>query len=66
MHNMKCGICDKTIEKYNPAFNHLDVDKSLSVDICSDCIDAFVRWQGTIYAKLFPTTAMKKIFKAKE
>ena len=32
------------------------------VDICQDRIEKFIKWQGSIFAKLFPTKAMKKRF----
>jgi len=57
-----CSLCKKPIEKYDPRFNHLNIDESVSVDICQGCIDKFFRWQGELYSKLFPTTAMKKRF----
>ena len=57
---MNCTLCKKPIHNYNPAFNHLKIDESHDADICSDCIDKFVKWQQSIYAKLFPTKAAKK------
>ena len=59
---MDCSICKKPIEKYNVNFNHLKIDEKISVDICQDCIDKFFKWQGSVYAKLFPTNMMKKRF----
>ena len=59
---MNCTICKKTIEKYDPEFNHLVIDKLTSVDICQGCIDKFFKWQGELYSRLFPTTALKKRF----
>jgi hypothetical protein len=57
---MNCNLCKKPIDKYNSNFNHLEIDKSHSVDICSACIDKFGKWQQGIYARLFPTAAVKK------
>lgn len=64
--NIKCTLCKKPIDNYNLAFNHLEIDEYHAVDICQVCVDKFVRWQQSIYAKLFPTTAMKKIFREKK
>ncbi len=57
---MKCKLCNKTIENYNPKFNHLEIDEKTQVDICSDCTDKFLKWQQSIFADLFPTKSMKK------
>jgi len=62
---MDCTLCKKPIEKYDARFNHLKIDESVSADICQSCIDKFFIWQGELYAKLFPTTAMKKRFEKK-
>lgn len=59
---MKCIFCNKKIDNYNVDFNHLEINKTHSVDICSDCIDEFMHWQQTKIAKLFPTKMMKKVF----
>jgi hypothetical protein len=57
---MNCTLCKKPIEKYDPLLNHLKIDESLAADICQGCIDKFGKWQRGIYARLFPTTAVKK------
>ena len=57
---MNCTLCKKPIKNYHPELNHLKIDESQSADICSDCIDKIVKWQQSIFAKLFPTKAMKK------
>jgi hypothetical protein len=57
---MKCTLCEHPIKNYEPEFHHLKIDESHAADICSDCIDKFVRWQGNIIVKLFPTKALKK------
>ena len=57
---MNCTLCKKQIINYNSAFNHLKIDETHSVNICSDCIDKFDKWRQKIYAKLFPTKAVKK------
>ena len=59
---MKCALCKKTIRKYDSTLNNLKIDESNSVDICPDCIDKFIGWQGKLYARLFPTNLMKKRF----
>ena len=59
---MKCQICGQPIRNYQPALHHLTINESQGVDICQDCVDKIIRWQGSIYAKLFPTKAMKKRF----
>ncbi|VVB78965.1 Uncharacterised protein [uncultured archaeon] len=63
---MDCTLCKKPIEKYDANFNHFVIDESCSADICQSCIDKFFKWQGSLYAKLFPTTAMKKRFAGKK
>ena len=59
---MNCILCKEPIHNYDSAFNHLKIDESHAVDICSECIDKFVKWQQGIFARLFPTNAMKKMF----
>lgn len=59
---MKCTLCNEPIDNYNLAFHHLKIDEQHAADICQKCIDKFVKWQGAIYADLFPTKAMKKRF----
>ena len=59
---MKCTLCKKEIKNYNPEFNLLMIDESVSAEICADCINKFVKWQQKLFAQLFPTTAMKKRF----
>jgi hypothetical protein len=57
---MKCVLCGQPIKNYNEEFHRLKIDDSCSADICQDCIDKFMRWQGSKIAKLFPTRALKK------
>ena len=57
---MNCILCKKPIQNYHPTLNHLEIDESHAVDICSECTDKFVKWQQSVFAKLFPTKAMKK------
>jgi len=59
---MDCAICKKPIEKYDKSFNHLIIDESCAVDLCQNCIDKFLNWQGELFARLYPTSAMKKRF----
>jgi hypothetical protein len=44
-------------------FNHLVIDESHTVDICSECMQKIVKWQQTIHANLFPTKSAKKFLK---
>ncbi len=57
---MNCILCKKPIDRYNAKFNQLKIDESHNVDICSDCIDKFLKWQQNIFTTLFPTKAAKK------
>jgi hypothetical protein len=59
---MKCTLCGKPIHNYEAAYNHLEIDETHAADICRDCIDKFFKWQQGIYARLFPTSAVKKRF----
>ena len=60
---MKCVICNNTIEKYNQEFNQLKLDENKTVEICSDCIQKFTQWQQGIFAKIYPTTFIKRLTK---
>jgi len=62
---MKCKLCEKEIDHYSVEFNRMVIDDTRSVDICRDCIDTFLEWQGKKYATLFPTTAMKRRYEKK-
>ena len=57
---MHCSLCKKPILNYHPALNNIKIDESTAADICSECIDKFLKWQQSIFAKLFPTKAAKK------
>jgi ribosome-binding protein aMBF1 (putative translation factor) len=59
---MDCILCGRLIRDYHPVFNHLEIDESHAVDVCSECVHKFVKWQQTVYANLFPTKAAKKRF----
>jgi hypothetical protein len=59
---MICNLCENPIDKYNPDFNHLVIDEHHAIDICPECVDKFAKWQSKIYAVLFPTHTMKKIY----
>ena len=61
---MKCTLCKKTIDNYNLYFHRLKIDEKHLVDICDDCMDKIIKWQGKKYAILFPTSYMKKRFGA--
>jgi hypothetical protein len=57
---MNCKLCDRPIGKYDPAFHRLEIDEAHAADFCPDCIEKFVKWQRGIFARLFPTAAVKK------
>lgn len=59
---MDCRLCNKQIMDYDARFHHLKIDDSNSVDICTSCSDKFLKWQGGIIARLYPTKALKKRF----
>lgn len=59
---MNCKLCNQEIKNYNLMLNNLKIDKNQSVDICLVCIDKLIKWQGSIYAKLFPTNTAKKFY----
>jgi hypothetical protein len=59
---MNCSLCGKLIRNYDPVYNCLEIDEAHAADICPDCIEKFLKWQQGIYARLFPTSAMKKRF----
>ncbi len=59
---MECTLCGKPIHNYDAAYNHLKIDETHAADICPECIDRFIKWQQSIYARLFPTSAVKKRF----
>lgn len=59
---MKCKLCEQTINNYDSAFNQLKIDETHTAEICSECIQKFMNWQGSKIAKLFPTKALKKRF----
>jgi hypothetical protein len=59
---MNCTLCERPIHNYEAAYNHLEIDETHAADICRDCIDKFLKWQQGIYARLFPTSAVKNRF----
>lgn len=59
---MKCHLCNKIIKEYNPVFHNFKINDSCSVNICLECTDKFIKWQGSICANLFPTKTLKKRF----
>lgn len=63
---MKCTLCGKIIENYTADFHHFAIDETHSADICSSCVDKFIKWQGKKFSVLFPTAAMKKRFEGKK
>jgi hypothetical protein len=56
-----CILCDKPIDNYNPQFNQLKIDDNKSVDICTDCVNKFLKWQQHLMLTLFPTKMAKKM-----
>jgi hypothetical protein len=61
---MKCSLCGKEILDYSTEINHMEGCGSCGAEICQDCIDSMVKWQGKKMAKLFPTKAMKRFQKS--
>ena len=57
---MNCKLCDRPIVGYDPAFHRLVLDEAHAAAICPDCIEKFVKWQRGVFARLFPTTAVKR------
>jgi hypothetical protein len=57
---MNCTLCNQPIKNYDARFHHLQIDSSHSADICTECIDKFTKWQGSVISNLFPTKALKK------
>jgi hypothetical protein len=62
---MICKLCDHEIKNYNAALHHLVLDEKHDVDICQECVDKLINWQGSIIARLFPTKMLKKRFEKK-
>jgi hypothetical protein len=62
---MKCSLCNQDIKNYQSDFHHLFIDDTHSAELCSDCISKFENWRGSVYAKLFPTSTLKKRFEKK-
>ena len=60
---MNCALCKKIINKYQAEFNHLIIDESVAADVCSNCVDKFLKWRQDISATLFPTKNAKQWFK---
>lgn len=58
---VSCILCGKKIVNYNPVFNQLVINDSISVDFCESCIDKFSKWRMNVLAKLFPTKAAKRL-----
>ncbi len=59
---MNCVLCEKPIKDYSPVFNQLQIDERRSVDVCKDCTEKFLRWQGEKLAALFPSKTMKRMY----
>lgn len=55
-----CALCQRPIEPYDPSMSRLELDGGRAADLCPACIDRFLRWQQDVFARLFPTAAMKK------
>ncbi|MFX0102052.1 MAG: hypothetical protein ACFFCS_20975 [Candidatus Hodarchaeota archaeon] len=56
-----CKLCGKSIADYSKVLNCLEIDEFHAIDICQECIDKFLKWQQGIFARLFPTSSMKKM-----
>ncbi len=63
---MRCSLCKQEIKNYTPEFNRFPIDEEKFSDICEACVVKFATWRGNVYAKLFPTKAMKKKFGEKK
>ena len=59
---MDCSLCKKPIENYSREAHNIAMAGSCLADICDDCADRIVKWQGKRLARMFPTKAMKKRF----
>jgi len=60
---LECALCSKELESYDPDLNRMEIDDCLSVSICSNCIDIFLKWQHKRFARLFPTGSTKRRYK---
>jgi hypothetical protein len=56
-----CALCKRPIGKFSPILNRFDLD-GRPIDLCQSCIDKFLKWQQGIFARLYPTNALKKKF----
>lgn len=59
---MKCSLCGKAIEGYEPGRHHLDLEEGRSAEPCQACVEAVMKWQARRLAKVFPTQALKERF----
>lgn len=59
----KCTLCERQIEPYQEIHNNLEIDESLSADICQECIRKVVKMHQKNTATLFPTKTAKKFLK---
>ena len=57
---MRCVLCNRPIEHYDPGMHELRIDEHRTVAVCDDCTRKFIHWHGEKLARLFPTRAMKK------
>jgi len=60
MAEKSCALCGAVIEKYDPFLHQFDLGDGLEKDICSRCSDRILKHQQKVFAKLFPTNAVKK------
>jgi hypothetical protein len=58
--SMNCKLCDRPIVGYDPAFHRLVLEEARAAAVCPDCIEKFLKWQRGVFARLFPTTAVKR------
>lgn len=62
---MHCILCQNTIDNYSPEFNQMKLDDTKTVSFCDDCIRTFMKWQQRLFAKMYPTTYLKKLARKK-
>lgn len=58
----KCALCGKEIAKYSEEINRLDLAGKKYANLCSDCVDIFLKWQQERFARMFPTAFAKRMF----
>lgn len=57
---MRCTLCNNEIERYDVKFNTLEINNSIKVNLCQNCISKIMKWQKEIILKLFPIKRFNK------